>query len=103
MSSAGFHALKIWSWRMRMRRNLNPPVFGTEKCRVRELEKVRFGERMRPILYRNRSPLMRQEGAAVRPGNCCAKSRESRYIWKTYVCRDTLFSGGLFFLKIIFD
>ena len=28
-------------------------------CRVRELEKARFRKRMRPALYRNRSPLMR--------------------------------------------
>ena len=35
-------------------------------CRVRELEKARFGERSRPALYRNRSPLMRREGAAFR-------------------------------------
>ena len=76
---------------MRMRRNLNPPVFGTEKCRVRELEKVRFGERMRPILYRNRSPLMRREGAAINQGTAALSQEESRYMWKTYVCRDTLF------------
>ena len=30
-----------------------------EDCRVRELEKVRFGKRTRSALYRNRSPLMR--------------------------------------------
>jgi len=36
------------------------------KCRVKELEKARFRKRMRLALYRNRSPLMRQEGAAVR-------------------------------------
>ena len=91
MSSAGFHAPKSWHWRTRMRRNLNPWVLAAKKCRVRELEKVRFGERMRPILYRNRSPLMRQKGAAVRPVNCCTKSRREWYIWKTYVCGDTLF------------
>ena len=45
-------------------------------CKVRELEKARFGERMRPILYRNRSPLMRREGAAIRPVSCCAKSKK---------------------------
>ena len=28
-------------------------------CRVRELEKARFRKRMRPALYRSRSPLMR--------------------------------------------
>ena len=64
VSSAGFHAPKSWPWRTR--RNLNLPGFGTKKCRVRELEKMRFRERMRPALYRNRSPLMRQEGAVVR-------------------------------------
>jgi len=36
------------------------------ECRVRELEKARFRKRTRPALYRNRSPLMRREGAAVR-------------------------------------
>ena len=35
-------------------------------CRVRELETVRFGKRTGPALYRDRSPLMRREGAAVR-------------------------------------
>ena len=43
-----------------------PPGFCHQNYKVKELEKVRFGERMRPILYRNRSPLMRREGAAVR-------------------------------------
>ena len=37
-----------------------------EPCRVRELEKARFRIRMRPALSRNRLPLMRPEGAAVR-------------------------------------
>ena len=45
-------------------------------CRVRELEKVRFGKRMRPALYRNRSPLMRWEGAAVRLVSCCTNPRK---------------------------
>ena len=31
----------------------------------KELEKVRFRKRTRPALYRNTSPLMRREGAAV--------------------------------------
>ena len=39
-------------------------------CRVKELEKARFRKRMRPTLYRNRSPLMRREGAAVRLVSC---------------------------------
>ena len=55
---AGFHAPKSWPWRTRWRRNLNLPGFGTKKCRVRELEKVRFRESRRPALHRNRSPLM---------------------------------------------
>ena len=75
MSSAGFHAPKSWPWRTR--RNLNLLGFGTKKCKVRELEKVRFKKKkkMRLALYRNRSPLMRREGAAVRLVGCCAKSR----------------------------
>ena len=40
MSSAGFHAPKSWPWRMR--RILNFLGLGTKKCKVRELEKVRF-------------------------------------------------------------
>ena len=45
-------------------------------CRVRELEKARFRKRMRPALYRNRSPLMRREGAAVRLVSYCTNPRE---------------------------
>ena len=52
-----------------------PPGFWHQKCKSRELEKARFRKRMRPALYRNRSPLMRQVGAAVRLVGCCAKSR----------------------------
>ena len=48
----------------------------TNKCRVRELEKARFGKRMRPALYRNRSPLMRREGAAVRLVSCHTNPRK---------------------------
>ena len=40
------------------------------QCRVRELEKVRFGKRMRPALYRSRSSLIRRAGAAVRLVSC---------------------------------
>ena len=40
VSSAGFHAPKSWPWRTR--RILNFLGFGTKKCKVRELEKVRF-------------------------------------------------------------
>ena len=38
--------------------------------RVRELEKARFGERTRRVLYRNISLLMRREAAAVRLVSC---------------------------------
>ena len=62
VSSAGFDTPK--SWPRRTRRNLNLPGPGTKKCRVRELEKARFGKRMRLALYRNRSPLMRREGGS---------------------------------------
>ena len=43
----------------------NPPANAGRYCKVRELEKVKFRER-KPTLYRNRSPLMRGEGAEVR-------------------------------------
>ena len=45
-------------------------------CWVRELEKARFRKRWRPALYRNRSPLMRQEGAALRLVSCCTNPRK---------------------------
>ena len=48
-------------------------------CSVRELEKARFRKRMRPALYRNRSPLMRREVAAVRLVSCCPNPRK-KYI-----------------------
>ena len=44
----------------------NPPAKAGRYCKVRELEKVRFRERRRLTLYRNRSPLMRRQGAEVR-------------------------------------
>jgi len=47
-----------------------------DHCRVRELEKARFRKRTRLALYRNRSPLMRQEGAAVRLVSCCTNPRK---------------------------
>ena len=56
MSSAGFHTPKSRPCRIR---NLSLPGFGTKKCRVRELEKAKFGKRTRLALYRNRTPLMR--------------------------------------------
>ena len=42
---------------------------------LRELEKARFGK-TRPALYRNRSPLMRPEGASVRLVSCCTNPRK---------------------------
>ena len=41
-----------------------------------QLEKVRFRIRTRPALYRNRSPLMRREGATVRLVRCCPYPRK---------------------------
>ena len=41
-----------------------------------ELEKARFRKRRRPALYRNRSPLMRLEGAAVRLVSCFTDLRK---------------------------
>ena len=51
------------AWQLRPETNKLPRV----DCRVRELEKA---------LYRNRSPLMRQEGAAVRLVSCCTNPRK---------------------------
>ena len=48
--------------------------------RVRELEKARFGKRMRLALYRNRSPLMRRKGAAIRLVSCSTNPRKE-YIY----------------------
>ena len=87
MSSAGFHAPKSWLWRTR--RNLNLPGFSTKKCRVRELEKARFGKRMRLALYRNRSLLMRREGAAVRLVRCCTNPRKELSIYRR-ICGNLL-------------
>ena len=55
-------------------------MFNITNCRVRELEEARFGKRIRPALHRNRSPLMRREGAAVRLESCCTTQEKSKYI-----------------------
>ena len=52
--------------------------------RVRELEKARFRKR-KPILYRNRSPLMRREGAAVRLVSCYTNPRKELSIYR-HIC-----------------
>ena len=44
-----------------------------------ELEKARFRKRRRLALYRNRSPVMRREAAAVRLVSCCTNP-EKKYI-----------------------
>ena len=49
-------------------------------CKVRELEKARFRKRTRAALHRNRSPLMRQEGAAVRLVSATLTQEKSKYI-----------------------
>ena len=90
VSLAGFYALKRW----RTRRNLNLPGFG----RVRELMNTRF-RRVRPALYRNRSPLMRREGAAVRSVSCCTNPRKKSeyiqaYMWKSTVLRGPVLLRG---------
>ena len=53
-----------------------PPRFWHQKYKVRELEKARFRKRMRPALYRNRSLLMRREGAVVTLVSCCTNPRK---------------------------
>ena len=87
VSSAGFHTPKSWLWRTR--RNLNLQGFGPKKYRVRELEKARFRKRMRLVLYRNRSPLMRREGAAVRLVSCCTNPRKELSIYR-HICGNLL-------------
>ena len=52
-------------------------------CSIRVLEKARFRKTMRPAFYRNRSPLMRWERAAVRLVSCCTNPRsEWIYIYR---------------------
>ena len=58
------------------KRNGNTHFDLNTHCRVMQLEKARFGKRMRPALYRNRSALMRPEGAAVRLVSCCTNPRK---------------------------
>ena len=55
------------------------PGFWHQKWKVRDLEKGRFWKRTRPELYRNRSSLMRWEGAAVRLVSCYTNPRK-KYI-----------------------
>ena len=54
---------------------LEPPA-PNPGCRVRELEKARFGKRMSPAPLGNRSPLMRRGGAAVRLVRCRTNPRK---------------------------
>ena len=62
---------------------------------------MRFRKRTRPAIYRNRSLLMRQKGAAVRSVGCYGKlGREQVYIKNIHVWRDIVLKG-LFFLMII--
>ena len=72
-----------------------PPRHRHQKCKVREVEKARFGKRMSLALYRNISSLLRQEGAAVRLVNCCAKSRRE-YIENRYMRRYIILRGSIF-------
>jgi len=50
-----------------------------------ELDKARFRKRMRLALYRNISPLMRQEGAAVRLVSCFTNPRKEQVCIGIYV------------------
>ena len=63
-------------------------------CKIRKLEKARFGKRTRPAIYRNGSPLMRREGAAVRLVSCCTNPREEAYMWKATVLRGPVLLQG---------
>ena len=72
----GIYKIPVW-WKKHIYiyTEISQGLFLDGGCKVRELEKARFRKRTRLALYRNRSPLMRQEGAAVRPENCYPKSR----------------------------
>ena len=58
-------------WKILQDGNTTPP----DLYKWRELEKVRFRKRTRPAVYRNGSPLMRREGAAVSLVSCCTYPR----------------------------
>ena len=60
-------------------------IINYSHCRARELEKTRFGKRTRPALYRNRSPVMRREGAAVTLVSCCTNPRKEQLYLGIYV------------------
>ena len=70
-------------------------------CKVKGLEKVRFGKRTRPALYRDRSPLMRRGGAAVRLVSCCARSR-GEYVYTENIYAERYCFEGVCFSSILF-
>ena len=70
--------------------------------KLRELEKASFRERTRPILYRNRSHLMRQEGKAIKPVSCCTKSKKRVGIYRKHIYVDIRCFEGVCFSSRLF-
>jgi len=73
-------AFELWCWRRLLRvpwtaKRSNQSIL-KEICKVKELEKARCRKRMSLALYKNRSPLIRREGAAVRLMSCCTYPRK---------------------------
>ena len=70
-----------------------------ENCKVRELEKARFGKKKKSetSTLQEDATLSEGEGAAVRSVGCCAKSRrgwehtESIYVWRCVILRGSVF------------
>ena len=69
-----------------------------ENCKVRELEKVRFGEKKSETsTLQEDTTLGEGEGAAVRSAGCCAKSRRRRvHIESIFVRRCVVLRGSVF-------
>ena len=69
------------------------------ELKVKGVRKERFRKSKRPALYRNRSPLMRREGAAVILASCCTNLRNK---WVYIVMHvESYCLRGLFFSKVV--
>ena len=77
----------------------NQPIL-KEICKVKELEKAKFRKRMRLALYKNRSPLIRREGEAVRLVSCCTYPRK-KYVYVGIYVESYCPLGGLFIFKVV--
>ena len=95
---------QFWGETIRARILMRIPFQGlgdrveNENCKVRELEKVRFGEKKSETsTLQEDTTLGEGEGAAVRSAGCCAKSRrgwehtESISVWRCIILRGSVF------------